>query len=161
MPQRVVVPLERRDVDEADGAPAAALLEREKRLELLDEPPEIHQPRFRIAVDAVGEIGDQILEVAGDAADGGIARRQLLAHPVHALGEAGGHRLNGLLLRLLPQALVLQEHAVDRLEQGLLLAGGQVEPFVDPLMKIRPGFGRLARGVYESSCSHLLRGRRT
>src|SRR5262249_27607049 len=36
VPERVVVPLERGDIDEADGAPAAALLERQERLELLD-----------------------------------------------------------------------------------------------------------------------------
>ena len=35
--ERVVVPLEPGDVDEADRAPPAALLEREKRLELLGE----------------------------------------------------------------------------------------------------------------------------
>src|SRR5215510_5650678 len=50
MAERVVVPLEAREVDEADGPPAAALLEREKRLQLLGEAAEVHQLRLRIAV---------------------------------------------------------------------------------------------------------------
>ena len=64
MAERVVVPLERRDIDQPDRAPVAALLEREERLELLDEAPEVHQPRLRIAVDAVREVGDELLEIA-------------------------------------------------------------------------------------------------
>ena len=75
--ERVVVPLEPGDVDEADGAPAAALLERQERLELLGEAAEVHQLRLRIAVRLVGEIGDQRFEVARDAADGRVLRRQL------------------------------------------------------------------------------------
>ncbi len=73
--ERVVVPLERGDIDEADGAPRAALLESEKRFELLDEAAEVHEPRLRIAVDAVGQIGDEILEVARDAAHRRVPRR--------------------------------------------------------------------------------------
>ena len=45
--ERVVVPLEPGDVDQADRAPAAALLEREERLELLGEAAEVHQLRLR------------------------------------------------------------------------------------------------------------------
>ena len=61
--ERVVVPLERGDVDQAHRAPLAALLEREERLELLDEAPEVHQPGLRIAVHAIGQVGDEVLEV--------------------------------------------------------------------------------------------------
>ena len=115
--ERVVVPLERGHIDQADGAPPPALLQRQERLQLLDEAAEVHQPRLRIAVDAIGEVGDQIFEVPGDAADRGVAGRQLLAHPIHALGEAGGYSLDRLLLRLLPEALVLHEDVVDGVEQ--------------------------------------------
>ena len=87
--ERVVVPLERGDVDQADRAPAAALLEREERLELLDEAPEVHQPGLRIAVHAIGQVGDEVLEVLGDAAHGRVARGQFVAHAIHALGEPG------------------------------------------------------------------------
>ena len=48
--ERVVVPLESGDVDEADGAPSAALFERQERFELLGEAAEVHQLRLRIAV---------------------------------------------------------------------------------------------------------------
>src|SRR5439155_4547454 len=37
MAERIVVPFEAGDIDEADGAPPSALLEREKRLQLLGE----------------------------------------------------------------------------------------------------------------------------
>ena len=134
MAERVVVPLERRDVDQPHRAPAPALFEREERLELLDEPAEVHQPGLRVAVDAVGQVGNQVLEVLGDAADRRVARGQLVAHAVHALGEAGRHGLDGLLLRLLPEALVLEEDAVDGVEQGLLLARRQMELSPDPLV---------------------------
>src|SRR4029079_12893333 len=53
--QRVVVPLEAGDIDQTDGAPSAPLLESQKGLELLGEPPEIHQLGFGIAVGFVGE----------------------------------------------------------------------------------------------------------
>ena len=77
--ERVVVPLEPGDVDQADRAPSAALLEREERLELLGEAAEVHQLGLRIAVRLVGEVGDELLEVVRDAADGGVLRDQLVS----------------------------------------------------------------------------------
>ena len=67
----------------------AALFERQKRFELLDEPPDVHEPGLGIAVDLVGKVSHQVLEVARDAADGGVTRSQLLAHPVQAFGKSG------------------------------------------------------------------------
>ena len=64
MTERVVVPLEAGDIDQADGAPAAALLERQERFELLGEAGEIHQLGLGIALRFVGQVGDQLLEVA-------------------------------------------------------------------------------------------------
>ncbi len=98
-----------------------ALFERQEGFQLLDEPAEVHQPGLRVPMDAVGQVGDQILEVSGDAADGGVARRQFLAQLVHPLGKAGGDGLNRFLLGLLPQPLVLQEHVVDGIQQGMFL----------------------------------------
>ena len=116
--ERVVVPLEPGDVDEADRAPAAALLERQKRLELLGEAAEVHQLGLRIAVRLVGEVGDQRFEVARDAADGGVLGEQLGLDAGHLVGEAGRQRLNGLVLRFLPEPLVAREDRVDRVEQA-------------------------------------------
>ena len=111
MAERVVVPLEPGDVDEADGAPASALLERQERLELLGEPREVHQLRLRVAMRLVGEVGDQRLEIPRDAADGRVLRRELGSDVRHLVGEPGGQRLNGFLLGFLPQPLVAGEHA--------------------------------------------------
>ena len=121
--ERVVVPLEPGDIDQADRAPRAALLEREERLELLGEPAEVHQLGLGIAVRLVGEVGDQLLEVLRDAADGGVLRRQLALDARHLVGEAGRQRLNGFLLRLLPQPLVPVEDRVDRGQQFALSWG--------------------------------------
>lgn len=101
MPERVVVPLERREIDQPDRAPAAALIERQERFQLLDEAAKIHQPRLRVTMGAVGEVGDELLEVPGDAADRGVARRQLLSEPVQTLRKPSRDRLNRVLLRLL------------------------------------------------------------
>src|SRR6476620_475373 len=140
--ERVVVPLERVDIDETNRAPASALFEREKRLHLLDEAAEVHQPRLRIAMDAVGEVRDEVLEVAGDAAHRRVAGREFLAQPVETIGESGGYRLDGLLLRLLPEALVFHEDVVDRLDERLLVRHGQMHTLVDPLVEFRPGLRR-------------------
>src|SRR5258705_13540225 len=62
--------------------------------------------------------------------------------------------LDGLLLRLLPETLVLHEHVVDGVEQRLLLPGGQMHPVSDPLMEIRAGFRRGAVNVEGFAHSH-------
>src|SRR5258705_11213558 len=62
--------------------------------------------------------------------------------------------LDGLLLRLLPETLVLHEHVVDGVEQRLLLPGGQMHPVSDPLMEIRTGFRRVAVNVEAFAHSH-------
>ena len=83
---------------------------------------------------------------------------QLVAQPVQAIGEARGYRLDGLLLRLLPEALVLHEDAVDGVEQRLLLAGGQVHPIAHPLMQVGAGLRRAARVDVEAlTHSHACR----
>src|SRR5262245_935064 len=142
--KRIVVPLERIDIDQADGAPAATLFEREKRLDLLDEAAEVHEPRLGIAVHAVGEVRDEVLEISRDAADRRVAGGKLVAQPLETVRKAGGHRLDGLLLGLLPELLVLHEHVVDRVDQRLLVCGRQVHALADPLMELGSG---LRRGI--------------
>ena len=141
--KRVVVPLERRDIDEADRAPMTALFEGEIRFELLDEAPEIHQAGLRVAMHPVRQVGDELLEVLGNAADRGVARGQLLAHLVHALGEAGGDRLDRVLFGLLPEPLVLEEDVIDGVEQGVLLMSCQVQLLPHPLVEGGPCSRRL------------------
>src|SRR5262245_1951674 len=58
--ERVVVPLEAVDVDDADAAPAHALLDGEERLHALHEPVEVEELRLRIAVRLVGELRDDV-----------------------------------------------------------------------------------------------------
>src|SRR5262249_47269888 len=69
--------------------------------------------RLRIAMGLVGELGDELLEVARDAADGRVARRQLALDHRHLVGEARGQRLYRLLLRFLPEPFVPGEDGVD------------------------------------------------
>ena len=134
--QGVVVPLESGDIDQSDRAPAAALLEGEKRFELLGEPGEVHQLRFRVAMRAIGQLGDEAFEVVRNAADRGILGGELGLHTRHLVGEPGGKRLNRLLLRLLPQALVPREHRVDRRQERCFEMRRQVEMFADPGLQI-------------------------
>jgi hypothetical protein len=134
--ERVVVPLESGDVDEADRAPAAALFEREKRLELLGKAPEVHELGLRIAMRLVGQIGDEPFEIAGDAADGRVLGQQLRLDVRHLVGEAGRERLNGLVLRLLPEPLVTAEHRVDRREERRLECGRELQSFADPSLQL-------------------------
>src|SRR5204863_9734505 len=93
----VVVPLEAADIDQADGTPAAALFEGEKRFELFDEASEIHERRLRITVRAIGEVGDQLFEITRDAADGGVLGGQLVSRARHLFRETGGEGLNRFL----------------------------------------------------------------
>jgi hypothetical protein len=139
VPERVVVPLEAGDVDEPDRAPASALLEREKRLQLLGEAAEIHQLGLGIAVRLVGEVGDQRFEIARDAADGRILGGELGLHVRHLVGEAGRERLNRFLLRLLPEALVPGEHGVDGAEQRRFQRGRQRQLRPHPGLQLVPG----------------------
>ena len=138
MSEGVVVPLKGSDIDQPDRAPVAALLEREERLELFDKPPEVHQARLRVAVHPVRQVGDELFEILRDAADRRVARGELLPHLVHALGKPGRNRLNGVLLGLLPEPLVLQEDVVDGVEQRVFLMSCQVTLLAHPLMEFRP-----------------------
>ena len=134
--ERVVVPLEPGDVDEADRAPAPALLEREERLELLGEAAEVHQLGLRVAVRLVGQVGDERFEVARDAADGRVLREQLGLDARHLVGKAGRQRLNGLVLGFLPEPFVPREDGVDGGEQRGFERRRQLEMFAHPGLQL-------------------------
>ncbi len=120
MAERVVVPLEPGDVDETDGAPASALLEREKRLELLGEAAEVHQLGLGIAPRLFREIGHELLEVLRNAADGRFLGVQLVLDAGHLGSEACRQRLDRVVFGFLPQTLVPDEDRVECREQVLL-----------------------------------------
>jgi hypothetical protein len=81
-----------------------------------------------------------------------ITRRELVAEPVQAIREPGRHCLDGLLLGLLPETLVLHEHAVDGVEQRLLVPGGQMYAIPHPLVE-----SERVLGVAPAVGSRLLR----
>ena len=146
VPVGVVEALERADVHQAHRAPMPALLDFEELLEALDEAPEVHQPRLGVAMRAVGEIRHELFEVLGDAADRGLPRRQLLAHPSHAIRESGGHRLQRFLLRRLPHHFVARDDGVHRVQKRVLLRCREGELVLDPVMKVADRLGRVHRG---------------
>ena len=114
MAERVVVPLEAVDVDDADAAPADALLDRQERLDPLHEPVEIQELRLRIAVRLLGQAGDDLFEVAGDVADGDVLLGQLALQPRHLFREPFRHRADGFVLRLFEQLTLIADHGLDR-----------------------------------------------
>ena len=130
--ERVVVPLEAGDIDEADRAPASALLESEERLELFGEPAEVHQLRLRIPMRLVGQVLDERFEVPRDAADGGVLCRQLGLDAGHFVREAGRQRLDGFVLGFLPEPLVAREHRVDDGQQFCLLRRVEIQVLAHP-----------------------------
>ena len=113
----VVVPLEAVDIDDADAAPADPLLDREERLDPLHEPVEVEQLGLRVAVRLLGQVGDDVLEVAGDVADGDVLLGQLLLQPLELGGEALGQRADGLVLGVLEQLALAGDDTVDGVEQ--------------------------------------------
>ena len=111
--ERVVVPLEAVDIDDADAAPADALLDGQERLEPLHEPVEVEQLGLRIAVRLLGQVGDDLLEVAGDVADGDVLLGQLVLQPLHLRGEPLRQRADGLVLRFLEQLALPADDVLD------------------------------------------------
>ena len=56
-----------------------------------------------------------------------VPSRQLVLHLRHLVGESRRQRLNGFVLRLLPQPLVPAEHGIDRGNQRSFEHGGQAQ----------------------------------
>src|SRR5690606_24111158 len=89
MAERVVVVLEAVDVDHADADPARALFRRQIGLEALAERIEAIEPRLRVALRLVAELGDDVFEVARDRARAmvllaelGVQRLDLFSKPL-------------------------------------------------------------------------------
>ena len=135
--ERVVVPLEAGDVDDADRAPADALLDRQKRLDALHEPVEVQELRLGIAMGFLGEIGDDFLEVARDVADGDVLLADLPLQSIHLAGEAFGERADGVVLRFLDQLPLPADDLFDCLQQLRLAAPASRSSVVlDPVAQV-------------------------
>ena len=129
------------DVDDADAAPADALLDGEERFEPLHEPVEVQQLRLRVAVRLLGELGDDLLEVARDVADGHVLVGQLPLNARHLLGEPFRQRPDRLVLRLFVQLPLARDQALDGVEQLRLPLLVEPEVLPHPRAQIgrRPG----------------------
>jgi hypothetical protein len=68
-------------------------------------------------VGLLGEVGHQLLEIAGDAADRRVARVELVLDPGQLVAEPCRQGLNRLVLRLLPQAFVPGEDGVNGIQE--------------------------------------------
>ena len=145
MTERVVVRLEAVDVDDADAAPADALLDGEERFDPLHEPVEIEQLRFRVAVGFFGQPGDDFFEVTCDVADGDVLFGQLPLEPRHLFGEPFGHRADGFVLRLLDQLTLARDHRFDGTEELSFLLFVERQPLPHPCPQVRRTPGRGCR----------------
>src|SRR5690606_24027580 len=112
-----VVPLETVDIDDADRAPADALLDGKERLEPLHEPVEVEELGLRIPMRLLGEVRDDVFEVAGDVADGDVLFRELLLKPLHLGGESLRQSADRVLLRVFEQLTLALDDAVNGREQ--------------------------------------------
>jgi hypothetical protein len=137
MPERVVVPLEAGDIDDTDAAPADALLDREERLDAFHEPVEVQELRLGIAMGLLGEVGDDVLEVAGDVADGDVLFRQLVVELLQLGRESFRERANSVVLRLFDQLPLIRHHLLDGLKKLELPRTAQAEPPPDPRSELR------------------------
>ena len=104
MADRVVVPLEVRDVDQADRAPLVAPFELQKPFEALHEPREMQERGLGIAMRLIRQLGQHVFEGFGHLLVAG--RGKLALQPGHLLDEALGLRVKRFQLRVLdPVAL--------------------------------------------------------
>jgi hypothetical protein len=136
MAQRVVVAFEAGNVYNPDTAPADALLDREVRFDPFHEPVEVEQLRLRVPMRLLGQLGDDIFEIARDVADGDVLLGQLPLQPLHLGGEAFRQRLNCVVFRLLDELPLTGEHFFDDVKQLRLPLQVQVQPLPDPFAKI-------------------------
>ena len=143
MPEGVVVPLEAADIDDADAAPADALLDRQVALDPLHEPVEVQQLGLRIAVRLLGQVGDDLLEVAGDVADGDLLFGKLPLQALHLDGEPLGKGPNCLVLRLFDQLALPGDHRFDRLQELGRTGAVETQAVHDELAQVG--------GLYEGS----------
>ena len=157
VPERVVVPLEAVDIDDADAAPADALLDGEERLDALHEPVEVEQLGLRIAMGLVGQIGDDFLEVARDVADRDVLFGELPLEALHLGREALRQRADRVVLRLLDELPLPRHDLFDPPQQFRRALGLEVEPRLDPIAEIR-GAARLLVACRAVGPAHVAGG---
>ena len=87
---------------------------------MLHEVAKVQQLRLDIAAGAVGEVGDQPLEVQGDIPGSGFTRIQLVTHAGAELCRSGRDGLHGFVLGLSPHPLVVKQDVIDGAQQRLL-----------------------------------------
>jgi hypothetical protein len=109
------------------------LFNRQERLDALHEPVEVEELRLGIPVRLLGQLRDDILEVARYVADGDVLVDDFLLQALHLAREAFGECPDGLVFRLLDKLSLAREQAVDHLEQLPLLHA------VEPKMGLDPG----------------------
>ena len=90
-----------------------------------------------------GQVGDHVLEIARDVADGDVLLRELPLELFELGGEALGQRPDGVVLRRLDQLPLVRDHLVDGLEQLALALRTERKPPPDPGAQ----FCRGARGA--------------
>ena len=83
----------------------------------------------------VGQVGDDLLEVPGDVADGYVFLGQLRLEAGHFGGKALGQGLYRVVLRLLDHLPLAGEYLLDNLEQLGLTLQIQFQVLPDPLAK--------------------------
>ena len=142
-PERVVVPLEAGDIDDADAAPPDPLLDRQERFQPFHEPVEVEQLRFRVAMRLLGQARDDLLEVARDVADGDVLLGQLPLKARELLREPFRQRAHGFVLGLLDQLPLAGQQTFDGMDQACLLFLTQRELVPDPVAEIRRRARRL------------------
>ena len=99
----------------------------------------------------LGQVGDDVLEVARDVADGDVLFGQLPLEPLHLGGEALGQRPDGLVLRVLDQLALAGDDAVDGLEQVPGPAFIRTKVFRHPLAEVGRALGGGRGGTGSSS----------
>ncbi len=121
MADRVVVPFEVRDVDQADRAPLMAPFEPQKPFESLHEPREMQERGLGIAARLIGQLGQHVFEGFGHLLVAG--RGELTLQPGHLLDEALGLRVKRFQLRILDPVALSRDDRFRRQSANRLLRG--------------------------------------
>ena len=137
--------LKRVDIDDADAAPAHALLDGQERLQPLHEPVEVQQLGLRVAVRLLGQVGDHFLEIAGDVADRDVLLGQLVLQPLHLRGKPLGQGPDGLVLGLLDQLALPGDDVLDHREERRRRVSRRGRGARGPTAAGRQWFGGLRR----------------
>ena len=84
---------------------------------MLHEPAKIQELRFGITVRTLCQLIDQVFKIAGDLARSGIARGELIAHPVEPPGNPARDVTQRVVLRVAPHLFVMRNDVINSFEQ--------------------------------------------